>query len=121
MDKAKALGELLATQRTERGYSIRQLAAKAEIDKSTLARLEQAKLLAPQTHTLRALAQALEMPVSDVFTAAGWLSKDELPSFRPYMRAKFKDLDEDAIEDLVRYAERLSKRASIGPIDHEDE
>jgi transcriptional regulator with XRE-family HTH domain len=90
---------------------------------SSIISLERGDILAPQPDTLKALAAALSIPVSDLFTVAGWLPADELPTLKPYLRAKYRGLDEQAIADLERYADGLTRRhgANNGPIDHEDE
>ena len=89
---------------------------------SSIVSLERGDILTPQPDTLKALAAALDMPVSDLFTVAGWLPAGELPTLKPYLRAKYRQLDEGAFADLERYAQRLTQRhGGTGPVDREDE
>ena len=102
--------------------SIRGLEAASGVNVSSIVSLERGDILAPQPDTLKALAAALGAPVSDLFTVAGWLPADELPTLKPYLRAKYRQLDEQAIADLERYARQLADRhGNHGPLDHEDE
>jgi transcriptional regulator with XRE-family HTH domain len=119
--QARQLGQLLRKRREERGLGIRGLAAASGVNISSITSLERGDILAPQPDTLKALAAALNLSVSDLFTVAGWLPAEELPTLKPYLRAKYRELDEAAIADLERYAEALARKHGSGPIDHEDE
>ena len=51
-----------------------------------------------------------------------WLPSKELPSFRPYLRAKYHDLPPDAITELERnFADIARRYGTDGPQDGEDE
>jgi hypothetical protein len=64
----------------------------------------------------------LDLPISDLFVTADWLPADELPTLKPYLRAKYHDLDEQAIADIEAYANRQAQRhGGTGPVDREDE
>ncbi len=120
--QARKFAAVMRKRRIEFGFSMRQLAMLSGLQFATVAGLEGATILAPQPDTLAALAEPLQMSVSDLYMAAGWLPVDELPSLRPYMRAKYRDLDDSAIADLERYADRLIKRhGAAGPRGREDE
>jgi transcriptional regulator with XRE-family HTH domain len=120
--QARRLGRLIRDRREWRGFGLRGLEAASGVNISTIVSLERGDILTPQPDTLKALAAALDVPVSDLFTVAGWLPAGELPTLKPYLRAKYRQLDEGAIADLERYAEQLAKRhGAIGPIGHEDE
>jgi transcriptional regulator with XRE-family HTH domain len=120
--QARRLGELIHRRRAERSLSIRALEAASGVNISSIVSIERGGILAPQPDTLKALAAALDLPVSDLFTVAGWLPAGELPTLKPYLRAKYRQLDERAIADLERYAEQLAERhGGHGPVGHEDE
>jgi transcriptional regulator with XRE-family HTH domain len=120
--QARKLGRLIRQRREDRALTIRGLEAASGVNVSSIVSLERGDILAPQPDTLKALAAALDMPVSDLFTVAGWLPADELPTLKPYLRAKYRQLDERAIADLERYARQLADRhGSSGPLGHEDE
>lgn len=104
------------------GLSMRQLAREVGGNISTISVIEAGTNLSPSPQTLKAIADVLGLSMSDIFVVADWLPADELPTLKPYLRAKYQDLDEQAIAELERYAERLAQRhGSLGPIDHEDE
>jgi transcriptional regulator with XRE-family HTH domain len=120
--QARNLGRLIRQCREKRGLGIRGLEAASGVNVSSIVSLERGDILTPQPDTLKALAAALDVPVSDLFTVAGWLPAGELPTLKPYLRAKYRQLDEQAITDLERYAEKLAeKHGRSGPVDHEDE
>lgn len=120
--QARRLGRLIHAKRDERGLGVRGLEAASGVNVSSIVSLERGDILTPQPDTLKALAAALDVPVSDLFTVAGWLPVNELPTLKPYLRAKYRQLDETAIADLERYAEQLAqKHGNTGPLDREDE
>jgi transcriptional regulator with XRE-family HTH domain len=85
-------------------------------------RLERGEILTPQPDTLKALATALDLSVTDLFALAEWLPERELPNFRPYLRAKYKELPEEAVAEMEAFFERLAKKHGMqGPADGEDE
>ena len=113
---------ILAARRAELGLSIRQVAARAGLQLMTVSNLENGTNLGPQPDTLKALARVLGLSVSDLYVLADWLPANELPTFRPYLRAKYRDLDEQAIADIEAYAsQRAERHGGIGPIGGEDE
>jgi transcriptional regulator with XRE-family HTH domain len=100
---------------------MRQLAREIDANIATVSFLEAGTLLSPQPDTLKAIARVLEIPISDLFVTADWLPADELPTLKPYLRAKY-DLDERAIADIEAYAQQRAQRhGGTGPVDREDE
>src|SRR3954463_6484369 len=92
-----ALGALMQQRRQQLGLSLSEVARRAGIDKGTLSLLERGKVTRPQPANLSSLATALELPAGDLFAAADYLQSADLPSLRPYMRAKYRDLPEEAL------------------------
>ncbi len=88
--------------------SMRQLARDIGGNISTISVIEAGTNLSPTPETLKAIARALQLPISDLFLIADWLPADELPTLKQYLRAKYHDLDEAAIAQLERYADRLT-------------
>jgi len=121
-DQAQQLGRLLRTRRTALGKSLRQIADATGLTISTLSDIETGVNLTPQPDTLKKLAAGLQLPISDLFVTADWLPADELPTLKPYLRAKYHGLDEQAITDIEDYANRRAQRhGGTGPLDREDE
>jgi len=106
--QALELARMLRVRRDALGYSVRVLAAKAGVNLATIVRLERGDILTPQPDTLKALAAALGLSVTDLFAVAEWLSSRELPTFRPYLRAKYKNLPDSAVAEMEAFFERLA-------------
>jgi transcriptional regulator with XRE-family HTH domain len=121
-DQAQQLAELLRTRRQAADMSMRQLALATGLSVSIISKLEAGLLLNPLPETLKAIARVLAVPISDMFVTADWLPADELPTLKPYLRAKYSDLDERDIADIEAYAHQRARRhGGTGPIGREDE
>lgn len=121
-EQARQLAEILRSRRTSLGLSMREVAAAAGFNVATVFQLEAGTNLSPLPDTLRAIAEVLRLNVSDLYTIADWLPAGELPTLKPYLRAKYRDLDERAIADIEAYANKRSQRhGGRGPIEREDE
>jgi transcriptional regulator with XRE-family HTH domain len=121
-DQAQALGQFIRTHRETQGVSTRQLAAQVGVDKSQIIRLEQGGVANPRADLLANIATALELDLADLYGFAGYTRPAELPSFVPYLRAKYRDLPDTAVADMERYFARLARRhGTTGPRDGEDE
>ena len=120
--QALALAKILRDKRAALHLSMRQIEAVSGVNSATIVRLERGSILTPQPETLKAMAAALDLSVSDLFAVADWVPAQELPTFRPYLRAKYKDLPESAVAEMEQFFERLAKRhGAQGPTDGEDE
>jgi transcriptional regulator with XRE-family HTH domain len=121
-EQAQKLGAFLGTRRTAIGLSMRELARQIGSSISTISVIEAGTNLNPMPDTLKAIARVLNLSVSDVFVTADLLPPEELPTLKPYLRAKYHDLDEATIAELERYADQLIERhGGRGPINREDE
>jgi transcriptional regulator with XRE-family HTH domain len=121
---ARQFGEYLHEQRSKQHLTIRALAARAGVDTATLVRLEHGKYRAPRPDTLKGIATALGLPLADVFALANYVVPYDLPSFSPYLRAKYGDLPAAAIADLDSYFRDLVDQHHLdlkGPAPGEDE
>ena len=119
---AHALGTYLRSHREAKSLSARALAAAVGIDMAQIVRLEHGQVASPKADVLSRIAGTLELPLADVFGLAGYTTPAELPSFRPYMRAKYHRLPEDAVAELESlFAEIARKYGTSGPRDGEDE
>lgn len=120
--EARQLAKLLRASRKKLALSASEVARRSGVDTATVTRLEQAQVPSPKPETLRAIARALAIPTADLFAVADWLPKDELPSFRPYLRTKYRELPPAAVKEIEDVFERLARDyGSHGPVDHEDE
>jgi len=121
-DQADRLAAYLRSTRQARGLSGRQLAFQVGIDPATITRLEQGRILNPNLDKLRDIAGVLGVPAADLYAVADWMPKDELPSFRPYLRTKYRDLPPEAVAEIESVFDRLARDYRLeGPQPGEDE
>ncbi len=115
------LSYLLRTRRLQLGQRLEDVASRAGVDVAGLSRAENGKKI-PAPETLAALASALELPLADLYEAAGYPLPQELPTLRPYLRRAY-GIPEEAAQEIEQYLERIA--AEYGtvsvPRDREDE
>lgn len=80
------IGEVIASYRTQRGWSWAELGRRANLHQSNVKRIEQGKI-DPTGDTLKRLAQALGVPVTDLRREAGLV--DDLEEQRSRQRPAF--------------------------------
>ncbi len=117
------LGDSIRTQREALGWSSAELARKSAIDRTVLTRIESGFIRQPDPSKLARLARALDLPLTRLYTLAGYPAGRQLPSFQPYLRDRYRDLPPGAIEELTGYFDEILERygASEGPEPGEDE
>lgn len=123
-EQAQELGRRLREQRERLGLSTRELAERADTTHATIVRLEQGAFDAPAPDKLSRIADALGLGLADVYALADYSVPTELPSFRPYLRTKYRGLPAPALEQLERSFRRVAKQHGIdpdGPAPGEDE
>jgi transcriptional regulator with XRE-family HTH domain len=123
-EQARRLGQRLRSRREELGLTVRELERLAKVDNGTIVRIEQGAFAAPRPDKLSRMAEALRLPLADVFALAEYVVPDELPTFAPYLRAKYGALPARAVAEIERYFDDLSTRYGIdpaGPAPGEDE
>jgi transcriptional regulator with XRE-family HTH domain len=108
----KNLGETIKERRLARGWSITDAAKAAGLHRSYWGRLEQGFYTSPSPPYLLQVAQAIDLPVGELYALAGYEQPDELPTFRPYLRAKY-NLPPGAIRELEGYFEFLRNQYGI--------
>ncbi|MEO5834144.1 MAG: helix-turn-helix domain-containing protein [Nakamurella sp.] len=111
----KRLSELLKSARLRSKMSMREVARRARVDPATIVRLEQGNNPNPTIENLSAIAEVIGIPTADIFALTKVLRKDELPSFTPYLRAKYQDLAEADIAEMEAYFQQIAKRHRISP------
>lgn len=123
-EQAKRLGEYLRNARHTKGLSAAQLGELTGINDASIVRFENGSFSAPAPDKLARIAEALGLPVADVFALAEYTAPSELPTLTPYLRSKYGDLPDEAMAQIERYATRVAKRHGIaleGPAPGEDE
>lgn len=120
------LGDLLRQRRLTLGLTLVEVSRQAKIDQGHLFRIETGAR-SPKPEVLAALAGALEIPLADLYEAAGIPVPQRLPSLRPYLRRAY-GMPESALDEVERYLAQYIQgigssqyRLSPEPIDGEDE
>lgn len=106
---SKNLGEAVAQLRSERGMSLRALAAAADVDATWLMRLERGQYHSPDGRLLRQLAGALEVPPADLMIAAGFEDTAALPGLGIYLRTKY-EMPNEAVAQLEAHFRLLDEK-----------
>lgn len=122
--QAKKLGAFIRSAREARSLSQNRLGEAVGVPNSTIMRLERGENLNPRADLLAGIADELAINLADVYGLAGYDAPNALPSLRPYLRSKYRQLPAEAADELERYAERLAKRHGVnlaGPAPGEDE
>lgn len=109
------LSRLLKSRRQELGLSFGQLAEASGIVRGQLFKLEQGQVQKVQPAQLAALAEPLQLPLADLYAAAGFELPTELPSFTPYLRTRYRDLPPAAQAELERSFARIAQRYGYDP------
>lgn len=117
-DELSPLARLIKQRRTKAGLTAREVARRAGLSPTVVTRLESGERTAPQQDVVHGLARALNIPVVDLLAISGWLPQGELPTLRPYLRAKYRDLPDEAVAEIETL---LDKYAHPGPHHGEDE
>jgi transcriptional regulator with XRE-family HTH domain len=113
--QAKKLGRQLRKRREQLGLSLRQLAERAETTDTTIIRIEQGAYAAPAPDKLARIAEALDLSLADVFALADYAVPDDLPSFQPYLRTKYRDMPREAVDDLNKAFTRIVRKHGYDP------
>jgi transcriptional regulator with XRE-family HTH domain len=100
------LGEYVRSRRVSMGLSLADAAEASDLDPSYWNRMENGHYQHPAPPHLSAIAEVLKVPVEDLYGLAGYDVPERLPSFQPYLRAKY-NLPPEAISDLERFFEYL--------------
>ena len=113
LQQAKELGSRLSARREELGLTVRDVERLAGVDDATVVRLEKGAVADPRPATVRAICEALDLVVADVYPVADY--PGSLPTFRPYLRTKYRSLPPEAVEQLDRIFQRLVARHGLDP------
>src|SRR5581483_1137064 len=112
-DQARELGQRLRERREQLGLSTRELADRADTTHTTVVRLEQGAYDAPAPDKLSRIAEALGLSLADVFSLADYSVPTDLPSFRPYLRTKYRDRPAPRVEELEGSYACIAKRQGL--------
>jgi transcriptional regulator with XRE-family HTH domain len=117
--QAKAFGAYIRNRREAFGLSQTQLARLIETRDSTINRLEAGSISAPRPDKLTRIADCLQLNLADVFAMVGYAVPRQLPTHLPYLRAKYPDLPEDAIDEIDTHLRSVAEQHGVN-IDFQD-
>jgi transcriptional regulator with XRE-family HTH domain len=98
------LSAILRRERARSGYTVRELAEKADLVPSTVSRLESGLVAEPRPSHLQKLAQALGIDVEELYAEAGYLVPGTLPELGAYLRVKY-GLGKEDVTRIEGYVE----------------
>ena len=104
---------LLSNKRKESDLSVNEVARRANVDVGTVWRIEQGQIPTPKAESLKAIGMVLGIPSVDLFAIVGWIPSGELPSFGPYLRAKYSQLPDEAAQEIKAHFEAVARKYGI--------
>ena len=115
MDKEQAarLGTLIRQRRQALGMSTHELGERIGTRNSTIIRLEQGAFAAPSPEKLAGIAEALGMSLADMYGHAGYVVPNDLPGFHAYLPARYRELPQEAIQELIDMFDILVARHGL--------
>lgn len=112
-DQAVQLGKWLRERRQAAGMSTHELGERIGARNSTIIRIEQGAFAAPSPDKLARIAEVLGISLADMYGHAGYAVPDDLPDFHAYLPARYRDLPEAAVAELVELFESLMQRHGL--------
>src|SRR2546421_10830129 len=113
--RAKRFGQWLRQKRQAAGLGTTELAKRTGITDGTITRLEQGGIARPDPRKLSRIVEAINVALADIYAMAGYDAPGQLPSFRPYLRSKYRDLPADVIADLDHAVAKIIKKHGYDP------
>ena len=122
----QGLARIIRSKRQAANMPAIELARRAGVTSGTITRLESGQIAEPRPATLKAIADALDVPARELLVAGDYLESDDLPSFTPYLRSRYGYLSASARSELQAAFNDIARRhGSIpdpdGPRPGEDE
>lgn len=114
-DQAVRLGTLIRSRRQELGMSTHELGERIGTRNSTIIRFEQGAFAAPSPEKLAGIAEALRISLADMYGHAGYVVPNDLPGFHAYLPARYRDLPQEAVQELIDLFETLVARHGPQP------
>lgn len=112
-EQAKNLGQQIRTTRNARKMSLRELANRTAVPKTTLIRLERGEITRPRLDLISTIAVALEVSPADFYALLGAPVTDDLPDLPTYLRVRYGDLSPAALAEIQAYLEGIAEREGI--------
>lgn len=107
----RQFADFITARRKDRGVSLQQVAEQVGVSKSNLYYWETGRWM-PKADQFEPLARALDVSYEDLLVVAGYAAPAELPSFTPYLRAKYGALPDEAVAEAEEFFAKLTRRYS---------
>lgn len=109
---SQRLGEYIRDRRLSRGLSLNDAAKVSGLHHSYWSKLENGFYKGPSPVHLQVIARTVEVDIEDLYALAGYEIPERLPTFKPYLRAKY-NLPPEAVADLERWFDFLRNQYGI--------
>jgi transcriptional regulator with XRE-family HTH domain len=109
----QTLGQFIKKVRDERKITQEELSESSGLARSYISRFEDDQFKTPSAMVLIKLAKGLGVSHETIFQIAGYtpkIAQTDLPAFDLYLRTKYPDLSEKAIEDIQIYKELITAK-----------
>lgn len=103
------LAEFIKKKREEKNWSMRELAEKAGVSHSEIARMEKGERTNPSASMLRAIATALHIPITELLEAVGLADKMPKPIVAAHIKGS-EDLSPEELSEVENYINYLKSR-----------
>ncbi len=118
------IGKYIKEHRIARGITGRELARQIGADTAYVVRLERGEYRSPRPDILANVATVLGVQMSDLYALAGYAVPKDLPTLTPYLRTRYRQLSDEAIDSVGAYLQTVAEREGVnlhGPAPGEDE
>lgn len=112
-EQAKKLGQHIRTTRNARKMTLRELANRTAVPKTTLLRLEKGEVTHPRLDLVSTIAVTLKVAPADLYALLGAPVNDDLPDLPTYLYARYNDLSPAALAEIQTYLEEIAEREGI--------
>lgn len=106
------LGDYIRRRRTAKGWTLEEAEAASDVDRTYWSKLELGLFKRPDPRYLARIADALDVPLEDIYALAGYTAAERLPGFTPYLRSKYH-MPPEAIVQLEGYFTFLRNQYGI--------
>jgi transcriptional regulator with XRE-family HTH domain len=115
ISRMMAFGKFLRQMREIKGVTVTQLADRTNLSRTEIYRLENGERLNPSAPTLKAIALALNTPLSEFLIAGGFeieMPTESKPTIAAHLQGS-EDLTEDELGEVKKYIEFLKARRTM--------
>jgi len=110
--RMRAFGDFLRKVRESKGVSVMQLAERTNLSRTEIYRLEKGERVNPSAPVLKAIALALNTPLSDFLEAGGFeleMPTEDKPVIAAHIQGS-EDLTDEEISEVKKYIDFLKSR-----------